>query len=67
MPKIKMKSNKGAAKRFKLTGSGKIKRARGGKSHLNVKKDAKRRRRLVSGDYLEGAAAKRIRTYLPYI
>ena len=67
MPKIKMKSNKGAAKRFKLTATGKVKRSRGGKSHLNIKKDAKRRRRLVSADYLEGAAAKRIRTYLPYI
>ena len=66
MPKIKMKTNRGAAKRFKITGSGKVRRTQGGKSHLNVKKNSKRKRRLLSSEYLEGAAAKRIKSYLPY-
>lgn len=66
MPKQKMKSNRSAAKRFRFTASGKVKRARGGGSHLNIKKNRKRMRRLKSPDYLEGAEAKRIRLYVPY-
>ena len=42
----KMKSHKGARKRFKVTGSGKLKRMRAFKSHILTKKDAKRKRRL---------------------
>ncbi len=62
--KNKIKTNRSAAKRFSLTGSGKIKMSRGGKSHLNIKKNAKRMRRLGSERYLEGAAAKRIVAYI---
>ena len=43
---MKMKTHKGAKKRFKLTGSGKVKRMRAFKSHILTKKDAKRKRRL---------------------
>ena len=43
---MKMKSHKGAKKRFKVTGSGKVKRMRAFKSHILTKKDAKRKRRL---------------------
>jgi large subunit ribosomal protein L35 len=43
---MKMKTHKGAKKRFKITGSGKIKRYRANKSHILTKKDAKRKRRL---------------------
>ncbi|HKW45878.1 MAG TPA: 50S ribosomal protein L35 [Gemmatimonadaceae bacterium] len=43
---MKMKTHKGAKKRFKVTGSGKIKRFRAFKSHILTKKDAKRKRRL---------------------
>ena len=66
MPKVKVKSNRSAAKRFRITGSGKVKRSRGGGSHLNVKKSRKRKRRLNSPYYLEGSAAKRIKSYVPY-
>lgn len=66
MPKVKVKSNRSAAKRFSVTGSGRVKRARGGGSHLNVKKNRKRKRRLNSPDYLEGSDAKRIKSYVPY-
>lgn len=42
----KMKSHKGARKRFKLTGTGKVKRRRAFKSHILTKKGPKRKRRL---------------------
>lgn len=42
----KMKTHRGAAKRFKITGSGKVKRYRANKSHILTKKSAKRKRRL---------------------
>jgi large subunit ribosomal protein L35 len=41
-----MKTHRGAAKRFKVTGSGKIKRSRENKSHIMTTKSAKRARRL---------------------
>lgn len=42
----KMKTHKGAKKRFKVTGTGKVKRMRANKSHILTKKDPKRKRRL---------------------
>ena len=42
----KMKTHKGAKKRFTVTGSGKVRRLRANKSHILTKKDAKRKRRL---------------------
>ncbi len=47
----KMKTHRGAAKRFKVTGSGKIVRVKAYKSHILTKKNAKRKRRL--GDEIE--------------
>ncbi|MGQ0794405.1 MAG: 50S ribosomal protein L35 [Deltaproteobacteria bacterium] len=67
MPKIKVKSNRSAAKRFRVTGTGKIKRWSGGKSHSNVKKGRKRVNRLASGKYHEGTEAIRIKRVLPYL
>ena len=64
--KVKVKSNRSAAKRFKITASGKIKRAQGGGSHLNVKKSRKRKRRLNDPEFIDGAKANRIKTYVPY-
>ena len=46
----KMKSHKGARKRFKVTGTGKVKRRRAFKSHILTKKSAKRKRRLRRAD-----------------
>lgn len=66
MPKQKVKTNRSAAKRFKVTGSGKIKRYHGSRSHLNIKKNRKRMRRLGEPDFIDGAAAIRIRSYIPY-
>ena len=42
----KMKSHKGAAKRFKVTGTGKVRRYKAFKSHILTKKTSKRKRRL---------------------
>jgi large subunit ribosomal protein L35 len=42
----KMKTHRGAVKRFKITGSGKVKRYKANKSHILTKKSAKRKRRL---------------------
>jgi len=42
----KMKTHKGAKKRFSVTGTGKIRRLKANKSHILTKKDAKRKRHL---------------------
>lgn len=46
MAKIKMKTNRGAAKRFKRTGTGKLKRRRANRNHILTKKAKKRKRQL---------------------
>ena len=43
---MKMKTHKGAKKRFKITGSGKVRRYKAFKSHILTKKTSKRKRRL---------------------
>ena len=65
MPKIK--TNRGAAKRFSKTGSGKIKRRRAFHSHILTSKDQKRKRRLRSGTLIHSADEKNIRKLIPYI
>ncbi len=62
MPKIK--THKGAAKRFKLTGSGKIVRLKAYKSHILTKKNAKRKRRLGDETLVSSADRKRIKRLL---
>ncbi|NLI61433.1 MAG: 50S ribosomal protein L35 [Clostridiales bacterium] len=64
MPKIK--THRGAAKRFKVTKSGKIKRARAYKSHILTKKTSKRKRNLRKGAYIAAAEEKNIRRLIPY-
>jgi len=65
MPKIK--SNRGAAKRFKVTGSGKLVRARAYKSHILTKKTSKRKRRLRQGTDVDAANVVMLRRMLPYL
>ena len=60
MAKNKMKSHRGAAKRFKLTGTGKLKRAKAYKSHILTKKTAKRKRGLMKATVVSAADLKRI-------
>lgn len=63
----KMKTNRGAAKRFKATGSGKIKRNKAYSSHILTKKSTKRKRNLRQSDLVDSANAKAIRKILPYM
>ena len=63
----KMKSKRGASKRFKATASGKIKRRKGWKSHLLEWKSPKRRRRLRKGTLVSKQDARRIKRLLPYL
>ncbi|HBH29552.1 MAG: 50S ribosomal protein L35 [Desulfofustis sp. PB-SRB1] len=62
----KMKTNRGAAKRFSLTGSGKIKRNKAYSSHILTKKSTKRKRGLRQSDIVDSANSKAIRKILPY-
>jgi len=61
----KMKTHRGAAKRFKRTGSGKISRMRKGKQHILTKKNAKRKRRLRKRALVSSVDEKRINQLLP--
>jgi len=60
----KMKSHRGASKRFKLTGTGKVSRHKAYKSHILTKKSAKRKRGLRQGTILTSADEKRIKSVL---
>lgn len=63
----KMKTNRGAAKRFKATGTGKIKRSKAYTSHILTKKSTKRKRNLRQSGLVDSANAKAIRKILPYL
>lgn len=65
MPKIK--TNRGAAKRFKKTGSGKIKRSQGFTSHILTSKTRKRKRNLRQGALVAAVDAKNIAKLIPYL
>ena len=65
MAKKKMKTHRGAAKRFKRTGSGKLKRFKSGKSHITGKKSPKRIRNLRKGALVSEGDQKRIDTLVP--
>ena len=60
----KMKTHKGAQKRFKATASGKLKRACQGKRHILTKKSRERKRKLRQGSYVDGAQDKAMRTLI---
>ncbi|MBL8027940.1 MAG: 50S ribosomal protein L35 [Fibrobacteres bacterium] len=60
----KMKTKKGAAKRFKKTGSGKIKRAKGFRRHILTSKTTKRKRHLRGVAYVCESDEKKINRLL---
>jgi large subunit ribosomal protein L35 len=60
----KMKTHRGAAKRFKLTGTGKIRRRQHGRAHLLEKKPSKRTRRLGRPAEVVGGDAKHVKKML---
>lgn len=63
----KMKTHRGAAKRLKVTGSGKVKRRKAYKSHILTKKSAKRKRNLRKETLVSSGDYKRIKTLIPYL
>ena len=60
----KMKTNAGAKKRFKVTGTGKLVHRQAGKKHLNEHKSSRRTRRLMPDDVLAPADEQRVRRML---
>lgn len=62
----KMKTQRGAAKRFKKTGTGKYKRKRAFKSHILTKKSPKRIRKLRRPAIISKSDQKRVEQMLPY-
>ncbi len=65
MPKLK--TSRAAAKRFKKTGTGKLKRMKAYKSHILTKKSAKRKRNLRHATMTDATNVKNIRKALPYL
>ena len=63
----KMKTKRGARKRLKRTGSGKLMRAGGWKQHKLQKKDPKRRRRLRAAKLVDKADEPRLRVLVRYL
>jgi large subunit ribosomal protein L35 len=61
----KMRTHRGAAKRFKRTGTGKISRMRRNKSHILTKKDRKRKRRLRQRTLVSAHDRPRMEQMLP--
>ena len=62
MPKVK--TNSGAKKRFRLTGTGKIKRKHAFKNHILTKKETKRKRNLAHAALVSSADSDRVKLLL---
>jgi large subunit ribosomal protein L35 len=62
----KMKTNRAAAKRFKVTGTGRVRRPKAGGQHGMNGKSRKRRRRLRDNDMVAPALEHRVKIMLPY-
>ena len=65
MPKLKTK--RAAAKRFKVTGTGKLKRNKANKSHILTKKTTKRKRGLRKATITDKTNEKNMKKILPYL
>ena len=63
----KMKTNRGAAKRFKVSGSGKVMRRKANSSHILTKKTTKRKRGLRLAGEVDSTNVKTVRKMLPYM
>ena len=61
----KMKTHRGAAKRFRKTGTGKVVRQKANKQHILTKKDTKRKRHLRSSTLVSNADVPRIKRLIP--
>ncbi len=63
----KMKTSRAAAKRFKLTGTGKLKRNKAYKRHILTKKSTKKKRELRHAVMTDATNVKNMKKILPYI
>ncbi|MGC9967476.1 MAG: 50S ribosomal protein L35 [Syntrophobacteraceae bacterium] len=63
----KMKTNRAAAKRFHITGTGKIVRAKAFKSHILTKKSPKRKRALRRDTVVNAINVRALRRMMPYL
>ncbi|MDU4892045.1 MAG: 50S ribosomal protein L35 [Clostridium sp.] len=63
----KMKTHRGAAKRFKKTGTGKLKRSKAFRRHILTKKSAKTKRNLRKAGYVSTTQEKNMKKLLPYL
>lgn len=63
---MKLKTHRGAAKRFKKTGSGKITRAAAFKRHILTSKSTKRKRQMRGSEVVSDADAPKLHRMLPY-
>jgi len=63
----KMKTNRGAAKRFKKSGTGKVMRSKAFTSHILTKKTTKRKRNLRKDTEMDSTNVKAVRRMLPYL
>lgn len=61
----KMKTNRGAKKRFRLTGKGRVRRSKAGLNHGMINKNRKQCRRLRKNDMVHDHVEKRIKKLLP--
>jgi len=62
----KMKTHKGAAKRFKKTSNGKYKYKKSKRNHLLTKKYGQKKKNLKKDGYLEKCDAQKLKTLMPY-
>lgn len=62
----KMKTHRGAAKRIRVTASGRLKRNKANHSHNLTKKSKTRKRRLRRADFIDKADEKSMKRLLPY-
>lgn len=62
----KMKTKRGAAKRYKVTGTGKVMRMKANKSHILNKKSTKRKRNLRKQTQLDATNLKTVKKLIPY-
>ena len=67
MTKLKLKTKRAAAKRFKVTGTGKLVRNKAYKSHILTKKTTKRKRGLRKDTVLDQTNVKTMKKILPYL
>ncbi len=63
----KMKTSKAAAKRFKVTGTGKLKRSKAYKQHILTKKSTKKKRELRKPVMTDSTNVKNMKKILPYL